>query len=291
MRFCLNCHHQFLNDGWRCPKCGESPKLVDGFYCFAVDQLEHKESFDPTYFAELARFEEGNFWFKARNENILHVFSAHFPDARDFLEIGVGSGFVLRGFLDRFPLLKIRGSELYLEGLKFARIRLPEVELYQLDARKLPFTDYFDVLGAFDVLEHIRQDDDVLEEMFRAVRPGGGIIVTVPQHAYLWSVVDEISFHKRRYSRQDLFYKLTRVGFIVKYATSFNSLPYPALFLSRRLKRVVSTEKYHRMAEYKMPRLVNSILDTTLKIESLLLKLGVRFPFGGSLMVVAKKPS
>ena len=63
--------------------------------------------------------------------------------------------------------------------------------LIQMDARSIPYTDEFDVVGAFDVLEHVEQDAEALSAMYRACRTGGGILITVPQHKFLWSAVDE----------------------------------------------------------------------------------------------------
>jgi SAM-dependent methyltransferase len=57
--------------------------------------------------------------------------------------------------------------------------------LFQMDARKIPFESEFDVIGAFDVLEHIEEDEKALAQIFHAVLPGGGLILTVPQHRFL----------------------------------------------------------------------------------------------------------
>ena len=65
------------------------------------------------------------------------------------------------------------------------------------------------MIGAFDVLEHIADDELVLSQMHQAVRKGGGIILTVPQHSFLWSEIDEYSRHVRRYSVSELKLKLS----------------------------------------------------------------------------------
>ena len=104
---------------------------------------------------------------------------------------------------------------MFLEGIDFANARVPDADLFQMDARQIPFREEFDVIGAFDVFEHIDQDQTVLEQMHAAVKPGGGIIVTVPQHRWLWSMVDEYSFHRRRYRRMELLQKVKAAGFEV----------------------------------------------------------------------------
>src|SRR5690606_22871969 len=116
-----------------------------------------------------------------------------------FLEIGCGTGFVLSGVADAFPAVRLFGSEIFTAGLEFAARRQPSVNFMQMDARSLPFLDEFDVIGAFDVLEHIVEDGQVLAQMREALKPNGIILLTVPQHEWLWSPVDEFACHVRRY--------------------------------------------------------------------------------------------
>jgi 2-polyprenyl-3-methyl-5-hydroxy-6-metoxy-1,4-benzoquinol methylase len=70
--------------------------------------------------------------------------------------------------------------------------------------RAVPSAETFDVIGEFDVLEHIEDEKAVLMAMHRALRPGGDIALTVPQHPRLWSGTDEAAHHKRRYERGEL---------------------------------------------------------------------------------------
>ena len=100
-----------------------------------------------------------------------------------------------------------------MEGLRLrlAAIRPSGIELVQADARQRPYDLEFDVVGAFDVLEHIAEDLDALRQLVRAVKPGGGVLLTVPQHPALWSPIDEYSHHQRRYTRQGLI-ELLRLG-------------------------------------------------------------------------------
>ena len=83
----------------------------------------------------------------------------------------------------------------------------------QLDARELPYEAAFDAVGAFDVIEHITEDERVLASMHRALKPGGVLIVTVPQHKWLWSWTDEQARHKRRYGRRELSTRSMRRDF------------------------------------------------------------------------------
>ncbi|MFM6270718.1 MAG: methyltransferase domain-containing protein, partial [Dolichospermum sp.] len=83
-------------------------------------------------------------------------------------------GFVLQGIEKHLPHLITSGSEIFTTGLQFATDRLCKTTLFQMDARNIPFAEEFDIIGAFDVLEHIKQDEDVLIQMYQAIPVGGG---------------------------------------------------------------------------------------------------------------------
>ena len=92
---------------------------------------------------------------------------------------------------------------------------------------KYSYAAEFDAIGAFDVLEHIVDDEMVLRETNKALKSGGGLLLTVPQHQFLWSAADESARHVRRYSSRDLREKVERAGFKVIRMTSFVSFCYP----------------------------------------------------------------
>jgi SAM-dependent methyltransferase len=264
--------------------------MVGGHLAFAPELAEKSEGFDPSYFGRLAELESGSFWFRSRNRLLCWALEHYFPDATNFLEIGCGTGFVLAHIRKEFPQLTVAGSEVFSKGLSFASERLPGVDLFQMDARQIPFESEFDVIGAFDVLEHIRDDELVLSQMYRAVRQGGGILLTVPQHSFLWSKIDEYSRHIRRYSLSDLKAKVERAGFKTLRTTSFVSLLLP-LMLIARLKQRLTNNELDPAAEFNLRIPGNFLLECIMNIERTMIRLGVAFPAGGSLLLVAKKPA
>ncbi len=247
-----------------------------------------RASFDPSHFARLYELEARSFWFRGRSDLIDWSLGHYFPTARNFLEIGCGTGYVLNRLHAAFPELSLSGSELFDEGLTFARERLGDTaKLQRLDALELPFRNEFDAIGAFDVIEHIEDDVRVLANLHGALRPGGGLLVTVPQHAWLWSDTDVAACHVRRYTRSGLLDKLAAAGFEILRATSFVSLLLPAMLLARQRKRDGKAEVE---AELDMPAALNAIGYATLCVESALIRMGMNLPAGGSLLVVARKP-
>lgn len=246
------------------------------------------EGFDTRSFDLLPQAEAGSFWFRSRNRLITWAVRRYFHEAQSFLEVGCGTGFVLQGLHEALPDLQLAGAELYAEGLQVARQRVPDARLLQLDARHLPFEAEFDVVGSFDVLEHIEEDEVALASIFRAVKPGGGVLITVPQHPRMWSAADEFGKHVRRYTRADLVAKLGRAGFRVQRITSFVSLLLPLMAVSR-LTHPRLDESYDPLAELQRSRPVDMCLALVMRVELSLIRAGVPLPLGGSLLVVARR--
>lgn len=252
-----------------------------------MPQSNQQVGFNPEAFEILAKLETGYWWFEARNRLILDAIEKHFSPLTQFLEMGCGTGFVLQAIQKTYPNAEITGTELLEEGLAVSRKRLPTVKLEQLDARKLSKDENLQFVGAFDVLEHIPEDTLVLENLFHSIRKGGGIILTVPQHPSLWSQADEIAHHVRRYTKKDLVQKVKAAGFTIEQVHSFVSFLVPLMWLSR--KRKSSAMEKNPLREFQLPGLLNKTLGGIMKVERLLTKMGLNFPIGGSLLLVAKK--
>ena len=289
MKVCPGCGFGFERAGWECPRCGRAPAVIGGFLSFAPYLAQDGGAgFRPEYFAQLASLEARNFWFRARNRLIVWGLRRYFPQARSFLEIGCGTGFVLSGIAAELPALKLSASEFHASGLRFAAGRVAAAEFFQMDARHIPFCEEFDVIGAFDVLEHVQEDETVLAAMFKAARPGGGVILTVPQHPALWSRQDEYACHVRRYTVAELKIKVERAGFVVARTSSFVSLLFPLMLMVRFVKRQPARQ-FDPLDELRITGRTNAVLERLLDFERALIRLGVSFPFGGSLLTVARK--
>ena len=283
MRLCPSCASAHDGANWTCPLCGWSPPVRDGIPILAPDLEDDESGYDARAFELLCAREQGSFWFRARNELIQWAVGRQLGESGTLLEVGCGTGFVLMGLRARFPGMSLTGGELSSRGLAVAASRLPGVELLQMDARAIPFREQFDAVAAFDVIEHIVEDEAVLAQMHGALRPGGTILLTVPQHPFLWSEVDVAARHQRRYRKRDLADKLGRAGFTGLWTTSFVSLLLPALLLSRRRGSAPPE------AELALPPLLDRTFDRVMALERAMIRAGLRLPAGGSLLAVATR--
>lgn len=239
-------------------------------------------------FERLAAAEELSFWFRARNRLLAWALDTYFPSATSFLEVGCGNGYVLAGLASSRPDLRLTGCDLSEAGLRHARRRVPAAELICADAAQLPYRGEFDAAGAFDVIEHVTDDHHVLVALRSAVKVGGGVLVTVPQHRWLWSDVDRFSGHQRRYRRPELIAKLAAAGLQVRRVTSFVSLLLP-LMAASRLRNAVSNRPLDPSRELLVAPRMDRLLERAMAAEAAVIARGADLPAGGSLLAIAER--
>lgn len=242
--------------------------------------------FPKSAFRYLATEESRHWWFRARNCIIIWMLGSRVSGVKSFLEVGCGTGYVISGIAKAFPSLQLEASEYFEDGLVFAQQRLPQCRFRQLDATAMAEQDAYDCIGSFDVIEHIDADERVLSNFNRALRPGGFLLLTVPQHPWLWSSADDYAHHVRRYTVQELRRKVLHAGFRIEYCTSFVFLLLPLMALQRLSTR---NQNYNPDDEFKINSVLNAALYLVMQLEFTLLRLGLRFPAGGSLLLLARK--
>ncbi len=290
MKLCLACKREFAGEGWGCPNCGHAPERRNDILLFAPELAMSDEGFSLDSHAKLDCLHDASFWFRSRNRLVADLARRYFKDASTAIEVGCGTGYALSALTRALPDACISGSEIHDSALEFARRRNPGAgALYQLDACALPFTDAFDLICAFDVLEHIETDETALAEMHRALHIGGGVMLSVPQHPFLWSRNDELAHHKRRYRRGELEAKCRNAGFKVVMSSSFVSTLVPIMAL-RRLTAGQKTD-YDPGGEMTLPIWLDRCFEALLEAERLWIMQGGRLPVGGSRFVIAKKLS
>ena len=154
-------------------------------------------------------------------------------------------------------------------------------------AETLPYEDgRFDVVTAFDVVEHM--DDDVagLREMRRVLRPDGRLLLFVPTFIVISGMQDEVSNHRRRYRLPELRRGVSEAGFEVERTTYADVTFFAPILLVRKLMRRAgirtATENSINVS------MLNGVLGRVLGSESTFLRY-LNFPFGVSGLCVARR--
>jgi len=274
---------------WDCPSC-HALYSSDGSYVDLMGEQLVRDDY-PQQIAgsaeKLALLEDGHFWFEERARLVASAADRFFPSARNLLDVGCGTGYVLGHIAKRRPGLEISGGDVSGAALVEARQRLPSALLYRMDIENIPFEAEFDVVCCLDVLEHVRDDLAALRNLHRAIRPSGGLLITVPQYPWLWSGHDEQVCHVRRYGGSEILQRISDSGFRISWTTGFVSLLLPAFVMSRRLR--LAARPGRRMREMIPPKALNGLFRGVMRFERRLIECGIRFPFGSSRLVVARR--
>ncbi len=289
MRKCNTCGHLYDQETWVCPSCGSQPATIGEFPTFVADSgVEHPREFDEKTYQRMTAYEGTSFYIKSRFDLMYWCFRNFFPNTKRFLDFGGGTGFWLEAIARRHPEIKLYGSDLAIESLHNMKRRLAnKATIFHTDADSLPFEDHFDLIGSFDVVEHIDDDVGVIEKFRPALKDGGGIMLTVPQHMCLWSVLDDKTGHKRRYVGDELAQKVKKAGFDVVLDTCFMATLFPPQWFSRRVMNQSADSDAD--SEHSLPGLVNTAFRAALVAELATIRAGVRYPFGGMRIVAARK--
>lgn len=267
--------------------------VVEGIKCFSPEVASSYADYPDSGFDLTDKNSKSSFWVNSRNRLFKRiVYNQMLPTGKTrFLEIGCATGDFIQHIVGN-KNLEITGSEIYLNGLLYAKKNLPDVDFIQFDITQGGIGEEFDLIVAFDVLEHIESDVTAISNINNMLHKGGSLILTVPQHMFLWGKLDEIVKHKRRYSRRELVTKLQENGFDIKYSTSFLFTLFPLMLISRIFDKEHDQSQSDEVALEKrvtFPYALNWIFDLFMRIDEHLIRLGISLPFGGTLVVVATK--
>jgi 2-polyprenyl-3-methyl-5-hydroxy-6-metoxy-1,4-benzoquinol methylase len=280
---------------YTCPNCRITYPDKDGIIQFGRDTLQKEQYFPDNAFDTLYQSEEKNFWFRVRNKIIGDAITRYLPLHSRILEVGCGTGYVSR-------YLKKRGyhvecGDLFLDALQFCKERNAGDLYYQYNLSERIFINEFDSICAFDVLEHIDDDNSILKNLYDALKPAGILFVTVPADMRLWSAMDVFAKHKRRYTMRELRQKIEGNGFKVIKMSYFMTLLYPFILLSRKFSfqqgemkadNAKNQIKRKAMNELHINPILNQLFFLVFSVEVPFLHL-MTFPFGSSLLCIAVK--
>ncbi len=276
-----------------CLGCAAEYPLAEGVLDLRLGR-RGDAGYRPEYFDSLESHARQNFWFAARRRTVLEALKRTVPDlaARRLFDIGCGSGNLTRYLSDNGVALA-GGCDAYPEALAFAR-RKVDVPLVLVDeGRMLPLGAGQDLIGMFDVLEHMDEDVATLEHLASLLAPGGIVALTVPAHPFLFDEMDVLACHRRRYDRAGLRARLEGAGFRIRLLSHFMAPLVPLLMASRIAGRCFARWRsplQRRSVELRPIPLVNELLGLLISIERPALR-RVALPFGSSLVAIAERPA
>jgi SAM-dependent methyltransferase len=231
-----------------------------------------------------AQVGEAHWWFQARRR-ILQDVLQHLPlPARPTIyDLGCGTG---HNLIMLQELGEATGIDMSADALAYCRSlgcrSTLEGNLYDL-----PLADEAaDVVVASDILEHLDDDARGAAEIRRVLKQDSGVaVITVPAFQWLWGTQDDVSHHKRRYTKGELVGLLERAGLELERATYFNFFLFPAVLGGRTLLRLKrgTVESENTLT----PGWSNGLLRTIFASEAYWLRVA-GFPVGVSILAVAK---
>jgi SAM-dependent methyltransferase len=224
-------------------------------------------------------------WYRVRTALLETILADFVPHDADVLDVGSADG----------------PSVAWLAGRRKATVDIDPRGLTPgcgvcASAAALPFADEsFDVVGAFDVIEHCDPESAVLGELARVLRPGGALLVSVPAYQWAWSTHDDLNGHHRRYTRGRALAAVSRTGLVPLRATYAFTSTFPIFATERLTRRVVraltraDTAPADIARVPSLPTAVDRLLGALASLDVPMLRRW-DLPFGSSVVIAARKP-
>lgn len=244
------------------------------------------------YYIE-SNIQESHWWFRSRNNIILAVLTNYLDnkDKNDYeiLDIGCGLGQI-------FPVLEKFG---HVEGIEknssFVRVlknKYPELKVHNAEFPNPNLENKkFNLISMFDSLEHIDNPANILRTNNNILKNDGLLLVTVPAYKWMWSKLDEIGHHFRRYDKNTLKIEIEREGFECIYLSYFMTLLFPLVFIYRKIILFLFFKKIKlNDLELKKPiNILNKFLYHIVNIETYFIRRKISFIYGLSIISIFRK--
>lgn len=251
------------------------------------------------YYKEYYDLERQHWWFVAREKILTNYVTKLIENGQlpaknlKILNVGCGPGRSSE-YLSKFG--KVTSIEYDKFCCEFAEEKTG-LEIIHGSITELPFEDnLFDLVCAFDVIEHVENDQLAVNELKRVTKKEALVLITVPAFNSLWSHHDVINHHFRRYKLQEVIQLFDKVADGNRiYVTYFNFFLFPFIYFIRKGSNLFKSGKNRSGSgsdfEAFKPGILNSFFYNLMYFESRFINKQIRLPFGVSILYNWKKKS
>jgi len=238
------------------------------------------------FYRKFFEVQKKHWWFVSKKKIVLDFIDRYLSsnDNHKILDIGCGSGLMLNA-LEQIG--DTYGMDMSDDAINFSK------EIFSGTVKKgmlpdnIPYDEeYFSLVVALDVIEHVNDDRASLNAIRSHIAEGGQAVISVPACMFLWSEHDVLNEHKRRYTLEELKGKLIDAGFTIEKISYFNTFLFPLISLVRMINNLL---KRKGSSEIDLPHpFINFIVEKIFSLEKYFLRI-MNFPIGVSVLAVVRK--
>ena len=240
---------------------------------------------DGKAYKEMIELQEKHWWFVARRDVIQSFMKLHMNESSTskVLEIGCGVGGNV-GLLSQSG--NYLGIDMHRPAIDYCSEKFPHSNFQCTRVEDIPHefsSNKFDSIYFLDVLEHIEDQNAILNSTQNYLTQSGKILLTVPAFEFLWSPHDDFVHHVRRYTKNGLIKTLEEAGYKVERISYFNSILFPLALIQRLGMKLLKKKLSAHLST--PPGVVNWLFKVIFTQEAWILK-STNLPVGLSIMAV-----